>query len=130
MKVQRSITLIGLMFGLLLAPVVAQAQTVHAWEGSITIPTYKLGPADPNPPFPLVRPAPVYPYTMLDNLTNDRVMQKYHAIYLENEYLKITVLPELGGHHRGKPQLHREPRHGAGWASPSSGGSWPRCPRG
>ncbi|MEO6828932.1 MAG: DUF5107 domain-containing protein, partial [Acidobacteriaceae bacterium] len=98
MKVQRSITLIGLMFGLLLAPVVAQAQTVHAWEGSITIPTYKLGPADPNPPFPLVRPAPVYPYTMLDNLTNDRVMQKYHAIYLENEYLKITVLPELGGH--------------------------------
>ena len=82
---------------LLLTPGLVQAQ-VHAWEGTITIPTYQLGPADPNPPFPAVSREPVYPYTMLDNLTDDLKPQTYHAIYLENKYLKITILPELGGH--------------------------------
>src|SRR5665213_316982 len=100
MKKQRSLALAGFILSLLLTPFVAhsQAQAVHAWEGSITIPTYKLGPADPNPPFPLVQPQPIYPYAMIDNLTDDKVPQKYRAIYLENEYLKITILPELGGH--------------------------------
>lgn len=75
----------------------ARAQ-VRAWEGTITIPTYQLGPQDPNPPFPLVSHAPVYPYPMLDNLTDNKVPQTYRAIYLENDYLKITILPQLGGH--------------------------------
>ncbi|MES2220711.1 MAG: DUF5107 domain-containing protein, partial [Acidobacteriota bacterium] len=74
------------------------ANAVHGWEGTISIPTYKLGPADPNPAFPLVSKSPVYPYTMLDDLTNDRQPMTYRAIYLENKYLKITILPDLGGH--------------------------------
>jgi hypothetical protein len=74
------------------------SQAVRGWEGTITIPTYKLGPADPNPPFPLVSREPIYPYTMLDDLTDDRVPMSYRAIYLENQYLKITILPDLGGH--------------------------------
>lgn len=98
MKIQRYATLAYLAIALLLAPLCAHAQAVHAWEGTISIPTYKLGPADPNPPFPLVSSNPVYPYTMLDNLTDDRVPMTYHAIYLENKYLKITILPQLGGH--------------------------------
>lgn len=97
-RTQHSVTFLCLTLSLLLIPACAGAQTIHAWEGSITIPTYKLGSPDPNPPFPLVQSNPVYPYTMLDSLTNDRVMQKYRAIYLENKYLKITILPELGGH--------------------------------
>ena len=76
MKFQQRRLFLSLSFALLLTPFVARAQAVHAWEGTITIPTYKLGPADPNPPFPLVNRQPVYPYTMLDNLTNDRVMQR------------------------------------------------------
>ncbi len=98
MEFKQRLTLFSLSFALLLTPFIARAQAVHAWEGTITIPTYKLGPADPNPPFPLVNRQPVYPYTMLDNLTNDRVPQTYRAIYLENQYLKITILPQLGGH--------------------------------
>jgi tetratricopeptide (TPR) repeat protein len=74
------------------------SQAVRGWEGAITIPTYKLGPADPNPPFPLVSREPIYPYTMLDDLTDDRVPMTYRAIYLENQYLKIAILPDLGGH--------------------------------
>jgi len=98
MRNQRSIGCLCLMLGLLLTSYAMRAQSVHAWEGTITIPTYKLGPADPNPPFPLVSLSPVYPYTMLDNLTNDRTPMTYKAIYLENKYLKITMLPQLGGH--------------------------------
>lgn len=80
-----------------MTPALVQGQ-VHAWEGTITIPTYQLGPTDPNPPFPLVSRSPVYPYPMLDNLTDNRQPETYRAIYLENKYLKITILPQLGGH--------------------------------
>ncbi len=88
----------GLLLMLLLFPTVVQAQPIRAWEGTIEIPTYKLGPADPNPPFALVNPHPVYPYPMLDDLSDRRAMKTYQAMYLENQYLKITILPELGGH--------------------------------
>ncbi|MGH9653645.1 MAG: DUF5107 domain-containing protein [Bryobacteraceae bacterium] len=80
-----------------LAPLHTQA-AVRAWEGTITIPTYLLGPADPAPAFPLLHTSPVYPYTMLDDLTNHRAPKTYRAIFLENKYLKLTILPQLGGH--------------------------------
>jgi len=38
-----------------------------------------------------------YPYTMLDRLTNVKGSRTYNAIYLENEYVKAVVLPEIGG---------------------------------
>ena len=74
----------------------AHAQ-VRAWEGKIEIPTYQLGEEDPNPPFPLVNRHRIYPYTLLDDLTDRKVPQSYRAIYLENEYLKATVIPDMGG---------------------------------
>lgn len=76
----------------------APGASVMAWEGAIQIPTYLLGPADPNPAFPLVERSPVYPYTMMDSLTDHRVLKTYRAIFLENRYLKLTILPQLGGH--------------------------------
>lgn len=39
----------------------------------------------------------VYPYPFLDELTDNKEDKAYHAVYLENEYIKICVLPELGG---------------------------------
>ncbi|MGH9328675.1 MAG: DUF5107 domain-containing protein [Terriglobia bacterium] len=92
-------SLTGTAVLLLLAVPCARAAAVQAWRGTITIPTYLLGPADPNPPFPLLHnKGPVYPYTMVDDLTNHRVPKTYRAIYLENKYLKVTILPDLGGH--------------------------------
>lgn len=76
----------------------AEAMGVRAWQGTIEIPTYRLGPADPNPPFLLINPRRIYPYTMLDDLTHDRVTKTYQALYLENQYLRIIILPQLGGH--------------------------------
>jgi len=76
---------------------VAQAADVRVWEGTISIPTYLLGPEDPNPPFPLVNGHNIYPYTALDDLTDNREPKNYRAIYLENEYLKATILPQMDG---------------------------------
>lgn len=72
----------------------------RVWESPLIIPTYELGPPDPNPAlldWPRRRWRPVYPYPMLDALTNKRVEKSYRAVYLENEYLRVIVLPELGG---------------------------------
>lgn len=107
MKMTRCVLLPCLALAFLLSSDFARSQAttapelssaVRGWEGTITIPTYKLGPADPNPAFPLVSKSPIYPYAMLDDLTDDRVPMMYRAIYLENKYLKITILPDLGGH--------------------------------
>ncbi len=75
----------------------AQTPATRVWEAPLTIPTYELGAPDPNPPLFGTRRRPVYPYPMLDTLTNKRVDKSYKAVYLENEYLRVTVLPELGG---------------------------------
>ncbi len=61
------------------------------------MPTYALGEEDPSPPFPLVSRHEIYPYTMQDDLTDRREMKTYRAAFLENEYLKAIVLPDLGG---------------------------------
>jgi tetratricopeptide (TPR) repeat protein len=89
----------ALLLILVLSPALSYAQGsgVLAWEGTITIPTYELGTPDPNPPFPLVNSKPVYPYTMLDDLTDQHAPKTYRAIYLENDFLKVTILPQLGG---------------------------------
>jgi len=79
---------------------------VRAWEGTITIPTYKWS-EDVNPKLwalesevkfsTTVKGAVVYPYTMQDDLSRTKEDRTYKALFLENEYLKITCLPELGG---------------------------------
>lgn len=81
----------------------AQAQShtaARVWEAPLTLPTYELGPPDPNPPLfdrGRTRGRPPYPYPLLDSLSNRRVDKTYNAVFLENEYLRVTVLPELGG---------------------------------
>lgn len=76
----------------------AHAQ-VHVWEGTLALPTYEEGPPDPNPPFDQFAGNRFnYPYTLRDNLTSRRETHNWRAVYLENEYLKCSVLPDIGGH--------------------------------
>ncbi len=89
---------------LCLAAVLAPASlaAVKIWEEPLPIPTYVTGPPDPNPMFYFGRVyqgarGEVYPYPLYDKLTGRRENRTYRAVYLENEYLKICVLPELGG---------------------------------
>jgi tetratricopeptide (TPR) repeat protein len=39
----------------------------------------------------------IYPYPFLDKLTDIRENKTYNALYLENEYVKVSFLPQLGG---------------------------------
>src|SRR3989442_1282222 len=73
----------------------------RVWEAPLSIPTYELGPPNPYPAlldWQRRKWRPVYPYPFLDALTNKRADKTYKAVYLENEYLRVSVLPELGGH--------------------------------
>jgi len=75
---------------------------VRAWQDTVAIPTYVLGPADPHPIFYEGQEYQgaqrhVYPYALQDALTDRRETRTYTALHLENEYVRITVLPELGG---------------------------------
>jgi tetratricopeptide (TPR) repeat protein len=72
---------------------------VRVWQDTLVLPTYEEGPPDPNPPFDqLTTNRFNYPYTLRTNLTDRRTDHKWRAIFLENEYLKCSVLPDLGGH--------------------------------
>jgi tetratricopeptide (TPR) repeat protein len=82
-------------------PVYAQ-QSVKVWEEPLVIPTYRVGKPDLNPIFYSGRAyqgakGAVYPYPMLDKLTDIREEKTYRAVFLENEYVQICVLPEIGG---------------------------------
>jgi Flp pilus assembly protein TadD len=105
-----------LAVGLLFLSAGLQAQ-VRVWQGTLTLPTYEEGLPDQNPPFDQFTTNRFnYPYTLRNNLTSRRVDHPWRAIYLENEYLKCSVLPDLGGHLytcldkiSGKPMFYANP---------------------
>ena len=75
---------------------------VKAWEEAIRIPTYKTGEPDKNPMFLEKRvyqgsSGAVYPYAVIDKVSDEKEDKAYKAVFLENQYLKIMILPELGG---------------------------------
>ncbi len=78
------------------------APVVRAWSEALVIPTYLVGQPERHPIFYFGRAyqgakGKVYPYPLLDVLTDVRTDKTYRALYLENEYLRICVLPEIGG---------------------------------
>jgi len=75
---------------------------VKAWQELVKIPTYKLGEADKNPMFLENRvyqgsSGSVYPHPVIDKVYDEKEEKEWNALFLENEYLKIMILPELGG---------------------------------
>lgn len=80
----------------------AQETAVRAWEGTLELPTYVLNPAETAPIFQRdwsyqrARRS-VYPYALDDNMTREKKTVTYKALYLENEYVELCVLPEIGG---------------------------------
>jgi len=78
----------------------ARADQVQVYEESLTIPTYRIGEPEIlprwNPHF-----GEIYPYPMLDKLTDYKYPRTYRALWLENDYVKVLVLPEIGGRLHG-----------------------------
>jgi tetratricopeptide (TPR) repeat protein len=80
----------------------ADDPAARAWEEPLVVPTYPVGPAEPSPMFYAGREyqgakGPVYPYPLLDRLLDRKEDRTYRALWLENEYVKLSVLPEIGG---------------------------------
>ena len=75
---------------------------VKAWRELVTIPTYEIGKAEKAPMFLEKRvyqgsSGVVYPYPVIESISNEKTDKDYKAVYLENEYIKVMILPELGG---------------------------------
>ena len=75
---------------------------VKAWKEEVVIPTYEVGAPEKNPIFLEKRvyqgsSGVVYPYPVIESIANEKVDKAYQAVYIENEYIKVMVLPELGG---------------------------------
>lgn len=76
--------------------------TVKSWVEKISVPTYPAGAAEKNPMFLEKRvyqgsSGVVYPHPVIEKIADDKIMQEYTAVFLENEYLLIMILPALGG---------------------------------
>ena len=75
---------------------------VRCWEEQVTIPTYPVQEADPNPMFLEKRvyqgsSGKVYPNPFTDRVAFEKVDASYKAVFLENEFIQLMILPKLGG---------------------------------
>ena len=72
---------------------------VKIWEENVVIPTYGIGAADKNPMFLESRvyqgsSGRIYPYPTIEKIYDEKEDKTYHAVWLENEYLKVMIRPD------------------------------------
>ncbi len=77
-------------------------EEVRVWEEEVMIPTYGIGQPEKNPIFSEKRvyqgsSGRVYPYPVIEKIYDEKKDQAWKAVFLENQYLKVMILPQLGG---------------------------------
>ncbi len=75
---------------------------IKAWREVVTIPTYEVGRPEKCPMYLEKRvyqgsSGVVYPYPVIESIANEPTPHEWNVVFLENEYLKVMVMPELGG---------------------------------
>jgi tetratricopeptide (TPR) repeat protein len=75
---------------------------VKVWQEKVVIPTYEVGVPDKNPMFFENRvyqgsSGVVYPNPIIEKIYDAKKDKEYIGLFLENQYLKVMILPELGG---------------------------------
>ncbi|MDI4647033.1 DUF5107 domain-containing protein [Cohnella hashimotonis] len=87
---------------------------VRVYRSELAIPTYGLLEEDINPI--LDKRLDPYPYPMQNAMKREKEEVLYEAVHLENDYLHLIVLPELGGRlysmldkRSGEEALYRNP---------------------
>lgn len=75
---------------------------VVCWEQDVDIATYEPAPPDPFPVFFDRRvyqgsDGRVYPLPFVDRIEREPVVRSWRAIHLENAWLRLMLLPQLGG---------------------------------
>jgi Tfp pilus assembly protein PilF len=73
-------------------PAALSAHTARVREYRQAFPTYPFG--DPNP-IPVV--GRIYPYFRFDGFTDRAVTREWKVVELENDHLRVLILPEIGG---------------------------------
>lgn len=76
--------------------------SVKIWEEQVVIPTYLTSQPDKNPLFFEKRvyqgsSGKVYPHAVTEKIYDEKQDIDYQAVFLENQFLKVMILPELGG---------------------------------
>ena len=95
----------GIVESKLVLPEIPRGQRdegVAAWTEPLVIDTYDILPADPYPAFLDRRvyqgaSGRVYPLPFIEQVSTTKAPRAWEAVHLENEYVRIVVLPELGG---------------------------------
>lgn len=75
---------------------------VKAWEEVVMLPTYGIGKEEKNPIFLEKRvyqgsSGAVYPYPVVEKIEDEKHDRPWRVFFIENEYIKVMILPELGG---------------------------------
>jgi tetratricopeptide (TPR) repeat protein len=75
---------------------------VHAWIDVLTMPSFLPAAPDKNPMFLEKRvyqgsSGKVYPLPFTDRIAEKPVERAWKAVWIENEFLRVLVLPEIGG---------------------------------
>src|SRR5579871_2596904 len=75
---------------------------VKVWQEAVRMQTYEPDKPDRNPMFLEKRvyqgsSGRVYPLPFYDRIATEPVERAWDAIHIENEYLRLMILPEIGG---------------------------------
>ncbi len=70
----------------------AQNAPVTVKEYKKIFPTYPYSDPDPIP-----LPGRIYPYYRFDGYTDKSIQKEWKVVELENDYIKVTITPEIGG---------------------------------
>ena len=70
-------------------------ESVNVWEEDILLPTYGIGRPEKNPMFLEKRvyqgsSGVVYPYPVIESMSNEKVDKEYNAIFIENGWRTNT----------------------------------------
>ncbi len=85
-----------MLVGCLLLPFIElQAQSVTIKEELVSLPTYDFGKGNPVPI--LAENPKIFPYFKFEEYQHNSKSKNWKVVTLENEYIKVMVLPEIGG---------------------------------
>ena len=86
-------TILTSMFCSLMTATLFASAAVQPVITELEFPTYGFSDPDPVPR----TESPLYPYFRFDGSTEKSTPRKWKAVILENEKIKVTMLPEIGG---------------------------------
>jgi tetratricopeptide (TPR) repeat protein len=80
----------------------SQSGDVKAWQEAVTMPSYLPAAPDRNPMFLERRvyqgsSGRVYPLPFIDRIATEPVVHAWQAVHIENEFLRLMILPQIGG---------------------------------